>query len=69
MSLASLRSLARIVDQQTAADFGVVRRSTSRLAGNCRASLRSYRTWGTLVGLHFRENELIQEHLDQALAR
>jgi hypothetical protein len=27
----------------------------------------SDRTWGTLVGLHFRQNELIQEHLDAAL--
>lgn len=26
------------------------------------------RMWGTLVGLHFRQNELIQEHLDAALA-
>jgi hypothetical protein len=27
----------------------------------------SDRTWGTLVGLHFRQNELIQEHFDAAL--
>ena len=26
------------------------------------------RTWEVLVGLHFRQNELIQEHLDTALA-
>lgn len=26
----------------------------------------SDRTWGTLIGLHFRQNELIQEHLDAA---